>query len=366
MKCRPLILIVCGASLWLVELAWLNRHPLSPPVPTGNIIEPPGSELNSAAVEPTPSADPLAAAAQRQLPASPHDQPQGAPATARLAPELRCLAEQDPAAAAVRLADLPAELRPEFASAIASAWGKTAPEVAADWARNQLEGETRNQALLSMSADWASVNPSGAADCALAVLPEDRQGEFLNSVAMQWGRQDAPAALAWGDQLPGGTARDSFLAGVASALAESSPAQAAQLVTALGSGSLQNETALTVLIEWGRHDPDSAAEWAKMFPPGHLREQALGNLVALWAQAPAASASAALRNWPEGPERDGAIRHYLDEILESNPARGVEILSAIDDEVLRREEAQRVAQHWLMLDPIAARQWFAQNASTPN
>jgi hypothetical protein len=264
-----------------------------------------------------------------------------------LPPELRSLAEQDSAAAAARINELPGALQPEFAAAIASAWAKTAPEQAAAWATELLNEDARVQAVLSLSAAWATTNPAAAAELGPGVLPEARQPEFLNAVALQWGRADAVAALSWAEHLPAQAARDSFLAGVICALAETSPAQAARFVPSLGPGRYLEETALTVILELGRKEPEAAAEWVQLFPAGHLREVAVRNMVSLWAEQAAVlgAAPSALQTWPEGPERDQAIRYYLDEVLETQPARAAEVLPALSDKALRQEETQRVAQH---------------------
>jgi hypothetical protein len=276
--------------------------------------------------------------------------------------ELASLVEKDPLAAAARMVDLTESQQVELAASIASSWGKRAPELAAAWARDQLQGEARDQALLSVSADWAAVNPIAAAECGLSVLSEGRRQEFLKTVGMQWGRQDSAAAIDWGAQLPQDITRDSFLAGISSTLAETSPLKAAQLVASLGDHSLAEETALTVVIEWARQQPEAAADWVKQFPVGHLREQALWNLVSVSSEQSFSLPKPLLLSWPEGPERDLAIRHYLDEVLQVQPGQGVDILSAINNDDLRQEETERLVQHWLMQDPPAARQWLAQTA----
>src|SRR6185369_3337282 len=150
------------------------------------------------------------------------------------------------------------------------------------------------------------------------------------------------------------------LAELSSTLAETSPALAARLAATLSPGHLQDETALTIVLEWGRNEPDIVAEWVKTFPAGSLREQALCNLTSFWASQSPDSTPVALLAWPKGPERDRAIRHYLDELFEVDPARGVEVLPAISQDDLRQEETERLVQHWLMRDPSAAQQWLAQ------
>jgi hypothetical protein len=292
-------------------------------------------------------------------------QPEAIFETGELSPALRTLAERDPLAAAAWMENLPERLRVELAAVIASAWGKREPELAAAWARDQLEGEAREQALLSVSADWALANPVAAAEYGLTIASQMRQEEFLKTVGTQWGGQDSVAALAWADRALEGVARESFLSGLCSTLAETSPQQAAQLVASLGDSKLAGDSALTVVLELGREQPEVAAEWVKLFPTG-LREKALLGLAALWAEQSFDSAPPALLSWPQGPELDQAIRKYLDQVIEARPANGVDVLSAISNEELRREETERLAQHWLMQDAPAARQWLAQRAASPD
>jgi hypothetical protein len=140
------------------------------------------------------------------------------------------------------------------------------PELAAAWARDQLEGEAREHALLSVSADWALANPVAAAEYGLTISSPMRQEEFLKTVGRQWGRQDSAAALAWAGWALPGMARESFLSGLCSILAETHPLQAAQLVASLANSQLSQDSALTVVLELGRQQPETAAEWVKLFP----------------------------------------------------------------------------------------------------
>jgi hypothetical protein len=349
---RAIAVLVLAACLCLMAPVMYKRHGLA----TSRIVSDDPSKQNQTLPNATVSAvteHAVSAGVQPETTSEPDE----------LSPELRTLAERDPLAAAAWIANLPERLRVELAAAIASAWGKREPELAAAWARDQLDGEAREQALLSVSADWTLANPVAAAEYGLTISTQMRQEEFLKTVGTQWGRQDSVAALAWADRSLRGMARESFLSGLCSTLAETSPLQAAQLVASLGNSQLAVDSALTVVLELGRQQPETAAEWVKLFPAG-LRERGLLELVSLWAQQSSDSAPPALLSWPQGLELDQAIRKYLDEILEVRPANGVEVLFVISNEELRREETERLAQHWLMRDASAARHWLAQRAVT--
>lgn len=341
---KPFILIAVASGFWLVALASFHNY-------------------RDAQTRPANS-DCCRGAISNSNPVPSESRPVSKQEPAASSRELASLAEKDPLAAAARMVDLTESQQVELAASIASSWGKREPELAAAWAREQLQGEARDQALLSISADWAAVNPVAAAECGLSVLSEGRRQEFLKTVGMQWGRQDSATAIAWGSRLPEGVSRDSILAGISSTLAEISPLKAAQLAASLSDQSLAEESALTVIIEWSRQQPDAAAEWVKQFPAGHLRDQALWNLVSVSSEQSFSLPKSVLLSWPEGSERDMAIRHFLDELLQIQPDQGVDILSAISNEELRHEETERLAQHWLMQDPSAARQWLAQTAVT--
>ena len=358
MKCRPSILVFALASVVAASVLVVNHNQRPARTSVGSLSPQQSERLVTESAAPT---GPVGTT----LSAAPIEAPEGG---LSLTPELRALAEQDPVASAGRLAEVPRELRAEFAALIASAWGKTSPEAAAAWAREQLDGEARAQALLSLSSDWAMANPAAAAQCGLTDLQGAQQQGYLNTVGMRWGQTNLSAALGWGAQLGSGAARDSFLAGVACAVAENSPREAAELVRTMGAGHWQDDTAVTVIIEWSRKEPEAAAEWVQMFPESHLREQALRSLVSVLAEDSPASDSApsALMNWPQGPERDQAIRYYLDEVLETRAALGAKVLPAISDQALRQEEAQRVEQYWLAQAPDAAREWAAQAFSSEN
>jgi hypothetical protein len=384
MSLRPSLPVLCGASLCLlVAVVAFPKHGPAPQPAVGDGATPPpasgdvpspaqeqgiGESRSSLSGDEGQSRSALVAAAPGQPPPAPGSElPASAPAdtgphsreaAAWLA--IRARAEQDPAGAVALLADLPGLPPTDLAAAVASAWGKQDPEAAAAWARAQPEGGARDEALFSLSADWAATNPAAAADCALASLPEALQGQMLNVVGMQWGGQDPATALAWAGQQPAGPARDSFLAGLSSTLAETSATQAAALVASLPPGKLQEETAITVVLDWARQQPQAAAEWVKLFPAGPLRQTALDNLVSLWAEPTPPPSPCPLPDWPEGSERDHAIRHFLDQVLDVEPGRAVELLPAISDPALREEETERLAQHWLAQDPQAARQWLVQ------
>ena len=286
------------------------------------------------------------------------------------------LLENDPQLAADFVTRLPSPLNWQMAAALASAWAQKDTPRAVEWATNLPSCPIRSHALFSLSAHWADADPRAAAafvvNCSATDLPLDPQplsdpdenatnrirSQMLEIIAAGWVARDAPSARAWAAKLPPGDSRDAFIAGLVSSLAETSPAESAELVASMTPGLRQDDAALTVLLEWGRTDLPAAADWLKLFPSGDFRDKALLNLAANSTEHDADSVHNFLLNWPEPFERIRAVRHYLTTTLSQNAAPGAGLLGGIQDDALFYEETEHVAQHWLMQDPDAARQWI--------
>lgn len=272
---------------------------------------------------------------------------------------LRRVAETNSAEAARLAAQLPGSLARPAVAAVVSLWGSRDAAGAAEWVKSLPDPVLRQESIASLGSAWAAAEPPGAAEYALSSMLGEAQGRLLNLAGAEWAGKDMGAAVAWADQLSPGEARDQFLSGVSGALAEASPAEAARLVVSMNPGPAQDEAALTVVIGWTRLDPQAAAAWVKSFPPGALRERALRETVSVLAEQDPAVAQQILLEWPRGPELDQGVHHFLTRIQGSDPAAGAAALKAIADPALIKEDTERLAQHWLMENPVNARVWLA-------
>ena len=296
---------------------------------------------------------------------------------------LTSLFEKDPVLAAELVARLHRPLDTQMAAALASVWVRKDIKGAVEWVRGLPPGNARSQALVSVCPDWSAVDPRSAAEFVFSSIaadfPVDVSGsdasavsltetsaaerlraQMLSIIGSRWAANDSMAAATWAAQLPAGKGRDSFVAGLTSVLAENSPAEAAELVASMSPSQQQEDAALTVLLQWRRVDFKAAGDWIKLFPEGDFREKALLNLISNSSQQEAGSAESLLLIWPDAAERTRAIRQYLTENLPEGAERATGLLPGIHDELLLQEEMERVAQHWLMRDPLAARQWIAR------
>jgi hypothetical protein len=290
------------------------------------------------------------------------------------------LFENDPASATEFVAALHEPLNMQMAAALASIWGEKDAQSAAEWAKNLPPSPARTHALLSLCVDWAEVDPQSAANFVINTpvadfptgsatsaestmtnsMPSDVRSQMLFVIGSRWAAKNSSGAIRLVNQSPGGSDRDSLVAGIASTLADSSPSDAATQVASMTPGRQQNDAALTVLFEWGRSDPEAAANWLKLFPLGEFRDQAILSLTATLAQREPDSAKTVLLDWPDAAERARAIRYYLNETLDADASRGASVIVGLGDSSLILEETERVAQHWLMQQPSLALEWLGE------
>lgn len=156
-------------------------------------------------------------------------------------------------------------------------------ELAHEWAAKDLVAAERWAAAFDDPEDWeramthvclevAGRDPREAIEIA--------QWHKLNpgtveSIIEQWAKSDFEAAADWVGALPAGKSQDNALARLALVRAETSPAEAAAMIsTSLAAGTAQEEAAIAVLYQWLRQDPEAARQWVDLFSEGELKERA--------------------------------------------------------------------------------------------
>lgn len=92
---------------------------------------------------------------------------------------------------------------------------------------------------------------------------------------MQWCEKEPGTAIEWAREQPQGEWRERLLARISSVISRSDPVTAAQLVSGLRPGDLQDEAAIAVLHQWALKDSTAALEWAEAFSESALRDRAL-------------------------------------------------------------------------------------------
>jgi hypothetical protein len=125
----------------------------------------------------------------------------------------------------------------------------------------------------------AEKDPRGAVVLALAHgADEDDDGGLLECLTMQWCEKETEDAVDWAYEQPPGEWRERLLSRASFVLSKSDPAAAAQLVSGLEPGTVQDEAAMAVVHQWALQDSSAALRWAEAFPESTLRDRALAEI----------------------------------------------------------------------------------------
>ena len=190
------------------------------------------------------------------------------------------LIEKDPRAAA-GLADSreAGPLREEMLRLVARHWTEQDPAGARQWAEQLPDPGERNAALTDICFQIAQTDPSQATQLADGYGLSEVPGVPLENLVQQWTAQDADAAAAWVEARPASEQKSRMFMRVAMIVAETSPAEAAQMVVdRIPEGGIQTEAAVSVVYQWAKRDLQGARAWVELFPEGPLRERALNEL----------------------------------------------------------------------------------------
>jgi hypothetical protein len=164
-------------------------------------------------------------------------------------------------------------------------WAAQDAEAALSWASALEDPAARRSARSAVCLAVAEQDPHRAVMLALAPGAEEEDGGLLECLTMQWCEKDPKTVLDWAGGQPPGEWRERLLARVSFVLSKTDPAAAAQLVSGLEPGHLQNEAAMAVLHQWALKDSSTALEWAEGFSEPILRERALAEISNLRASA---------------------------------------------------------------------------------
>ena len=157
-----------------------------------------------------------------------------------------------------------------------SGWAVRDAEAALEWVSSLKDPAVRRSARANVCLAVAEEDPQRAVVLALAHgADEEANGGLLECLAMQWCEKEPATAIEWAREQPQGEWRDRLLARISAVLSKLDPVAAAQLVSGLEPGDLQDEAVMAVLHQWALKDPAAALEWAGAFSESPLRDRAL-------------------------------------------------------------------------------------------
>jgi hypothetical protein len=160
-----------------------------------------------------------------------------------------------------------------------SGWAARDAEAALKWVSTLEDAAARRSARSTVCFALAEKDPRQAVVLALANgTDEDDDLGLLECLTMQWCEKETKDAVDWAHEQPPGEWRERLLSRASFVLSKSDPTAAAQLVSGLEPGTVQDEAAMAVLHQWALQDSSAALRWAEAFPESTLRDRALAEI----------------------------------------------------------------------------------------
>ncbi len=142
-------------------------------------------------------------------------------------------------------------------------WAGTDPQVAAEWASQFPEGDTRSEAIPAVASTWASSEPEKAVSWTLDLPESPEQREALDDSVRTWTSLAPDDIGKWVDQQPQNESTDHLRTIAALTLLDSEPKDAMAMATKISDPGKREESITKLLKRWGREDRDAAKSWAE-------------------------------------------------------------------------------------------------------
>jgi hypothetical protein len=225
---------------------------------------------------------------------------------------------------------LPASVRGPMGTAVTSAWARTEPDKAADWAMKH-------------------------------ATPTDRSGPgnvAAEMVFLRWINNTPEAAVAWWRSLPPGPLRDAMGTNASTFLAEQGDLESALELFHPRSGTEDEQAAAHLTQILAERDPARAAESLLKVPDGILLKDASRKVIESWFPRDPDAVARWVESLPPGPRRDNATQAFIEQAAAESPTGAGEWVKTIADRRLRQDAAMQVYWRMQMENPAAAIEWI--------
>lgn len=241
--------------------------------------------------------------------------------------------------------------------AVAAAISKDNPEFVRQWIEG-LTGEPRAQVALGLIQVWARYAPDQVAQWISndsAIFADARCQQIL---VANWAELNIRAAAHWSYGLPAGPARRSATQTLARVWGKEDSKSALETVSHIDLPSERDDFSVSLAEGWALRDAKPAVTWFLTAPLSDdaRRTEPLYALFSDLADQDAVSAEQQLAAMPSGPNRDAAIRGFIDTLGAENPKQVIPWVSKITDDIERLEVVDELSETLAQSHPALVEQ----------
>jgi len=274
-----------------------------------------------------------------------------------------------------------------------TAWAKTDPIKALEYAQANTQGDFARNTILS---SWASADPEAAIRWATTNHTGDGPNPHLAGVIRGLAAQDPARATELLTSMPRSQERGQALDGMLPHLLAMGAAETRDWINQIDDESLRNGALERSAVRIAALDPEIAADML-LANPGQAADRRFDDVYQQWASKDQAAAFASMNRLPRGEMRSNALRGILSNTALANPQAAVTLLDTysgdVNDRVIRSVAWSAFAQDpsvtadliarysdpdtqnrmyrrtlnvWLDRDPDAAKAWINSNPLPEN
>lgn len=314
--------------------------------------------------------------------------------------EARRRAELDPSDAMGWLQEQdPGAPRMQAMLEVVALWASKDAEGALLWLESNAQGLARSETLKNGVTLWSAQDPAAAAAWIDGMASDGSKDVAAAALAEAWGTQDPATAAQWIEGIPLGPSRlvaaqalldawssadpqaatawaaQEALLGSSEALehclskiTESDPATAEGLVRSYLNTFPDAPLLEAYVTSLARNDPTRAAAWLSDLPVGDplKNNAATETLLHEWTRTDSVAASTWLSEQAPGPQRDAAIKGFIQSIQAHAPEAATLWSNAISEPDARIRNLAESLELWHASDPNAAAEWIQTTELEPD
>jgi hypothetical protein len=224
---------------------------------------------------------------------------------------LMTIARSNPEFAMSYLDKVPAgQYRIQTVQLIAEALAENNPSAALDWPNGLTDATMRNRAFVSLGHAMAQQDPDMAAGY-LERVPAEARPQWISAIGSAYAEYDVDKAVAWIKRFEGEPGYSRVVQQFTMMLGNNSPEVAFDLIDRTLTGRQRDQALTNAISMLASQSPESAADRADAIQDDHLRMQAISQVASNWAQFDFPAARKWVTSMPSGPIRDQALMQLV-------------------------------------------------------
>lgn len=245
------------------------------------------------------------------------------------------------------------------AGTILTSWASTDPEAAIRWAKANHEGDGANPYMPGIIRGIAESDPARATELLTAMPKSVERGKALDFILPHLLQQGADATRAWIAAITDDSLRNGAMMRSAEKLAATDPAGTVAWLLA-NPGEATRRRIDDIYSAWSKKDEQAAWNSFNTLPAGEARSNALRGMITSAAVQDPKAAFSLMDRYP-ADVNDRLVQNFVWHSFGNDPATAVAAIARIGDEKQRDQMYRRTLDAWQKEDPASAEAWLRKN-----